>query len=37
MSSGISKCGIRMSGTIITGCRDWFRPVIFKVERMEND
>jgi uncharacterized repeat protein (TIGR04076 family) len=29
--------GIRQSGTVITGCRDWFRPVIFKVERMDND
>jgi len=29
--------GIRQSGTVITGCRDWFRPVIFKVERLNND
>jgi uncharacterized repeat protein (TIGR04076 family) len=29
--------GMRQRGTVITGCRDWFRPVIFKVERMEND
>ena len=29
--------GIRYRGSIITGCRDWFRPVIFKVERIEND
>ncbi len=28
--------GIKTAGTTITGCRDWFRPVIFKVERMEN-
>jgi uncharacterized repeat protein (TIGR04076 family) len=27
--------GIRPRGTLITGCRDWFRPVIFKVERIE--
>ncbi len=37
MSSGISKCKSRLSGTIIAGCREWFRPVIFKVERMEDD
>jgi len=29
--------GIRKHGTVITGCRDWFRPVIFKVERMDHD
>ena len=29
--------GIRQRGTVITGCRDWFRPVIFKAERMEDD
>lgn len=29
--------GIKQHGTIITGCTDWFRPVIFRVERMEND
>jgi len=29
--------GIKQRGTLITGCRDWFRPVIFKVERMENE
>ena len=28
--------GLRQPGTIITGCTDWFRPVIFKVERVEN-
>jgi uncharacterized repeat protein (TIGR04076 family) len=22
-------------GTVITGCTDWFRPVIFKVERID--
>jgi uncharacterized repeat protein (TIGR04076 family) len=27
--------GIRQHGTLITGCTDWFRPVIFKVERMD--
>ena len=29
--------GIRQSGTIICGCTDWFRPVIFKVERIGDD
>lgn len=27
--------GIRQHGTLITGCTDWFRPVIFKVERID--
>jgi uncharacterized repeat protein (TIGR04076 family) len=26
--------GMKQRGTLITGCTDWFRPVIFKVERM---
>lgn len=37
VASGGNMPGIRQSGTVITGCRDWFRPVIFKVERMNND
>ena len=37
VTSGGNMPGIKLSGTIITGCKDWFRPVIFKVERMEND
>lgn len=28
--------GMKQRGTVTTGCTDWFRPVIFKVERMEN-
>jgi uncharacterized repeat protein (TIGR04076 family) len=28
--------GMKQRGTLITGCTDWLRPVIFKVERMEN-
>jgi len=28
--------GFKRRGTAITGCTDWFRPVIFKVERMDN-
>jgi uncharacterized repeat protein (TIGR04076 family) len=27
--------GMKSRGTTITGCTDWFRPVIFKVERMD--
>jgi uncharacterized repeat protein (TIGR04076 family) len=27
--------GLKQGGTILTGCRDWFRPVIFKVERLD--
>jgi uncharacterized repeat protein (TIGR04076 family) len=27
--------GMRQPGTVLTGCRDWCRPVIFKVERLE--
>jgi uncharacterized repeat protein (TIGR04076 family) len=37
MAMGGNMPGIRQSGTFIVGCTDWFRPVIFKVERMEND
>lgn len=37
VASGGNIPGIKAIGTIITGCKDWFRPVIFKVERMEND
>ena len=37
VASGGNMPGIRQRGTVITGCRDWFRPVIFKVERMDND
>ena len=28
--------GMRQRGTAITGCTDWSRPVIFKVERIES-
>jgi len=27
--------GMKRRGIAITGCTDWFRPVIFKVERMD--
>ena len=29
--------GYKERGMAITGCSDWFRPVIFKVERMKDD
>ena len=32
---GANIPGIKYPGTVITGCTDWFRPVIFKVERIE--
>ena len=27
--------GIKEPGTVIAGCTDWFRPVIFKIERID--
>ena len=27
--------GFRQKGTTIAGCTDWFRPVIFKIERID--
>jgi uncharacterized repeat protein (TIGR04076 family) len=36
VASGGNMPGIRPHGTIITACRDWFRPVYFKVERTED-
>ncbi|MFX1284202.1 MAG: TIGR04076 family protein [Promethearchaeota archaeon] len=32
---GSDMPGLKQRGTVITGCTDWFRPVIFKVERIE--
>jgi uncharacterized repeat protein (TIGR04076 family) len=34
VTSGANMVGIKQSGIIITGCTDWFRPVIFKIERI---
>ena len=34
---GADMPGLNQPGTIITGCTDWFRPVLFKVERLEDD
>jgi len=36
VASGSDIVGMRQPGTVITGCTDWFRPVIFKVERIES-
>jgi uncharacterized repeat protein (TIGR04076 family) len=37
VAAGADMPGFRRRGTVITGCTDWFRPVIFEVERMEDD
>ena len=34
LAYGGSMPGMRKPGTLIVGCTDWFRPVIFKVERL---
>ena len=35
VAMGANMPGIKQPGTVISGCTDWLRPVIFKVERME--
>ena len=37
VAMGADMPGLRRLGAVITGCTDWFRPVIFKVERMASD
>jgi uncharacterized repeat protein (TIGR04076 family) len=37
IAMGADIPGIRQPGTVITGCTDWLRPVIFKIERMDED
>ena len=37
VAMGANMPGIRQPATVITSCTDWFRPVIFKVERIAND
>ena len=32
---GANMVGLKQSGVTITGCTDWFRPVIFKIERLK--
>jgi uncharacterized repeat protein (TIGR04076 family) len=34
-ATGADPPWIKQRGTIIVGCMDWFKPVIFKVERLE--
>jgi uncharacterized repeat protein (TIGR04076 family) len=36
IATGGNIPGYRRPGTVITGCTDWFRPVVFKVERVES-
>lgn len=35
IASGGNIIGMKQEGVTITGCSDWFRPVIFKIERLE--
>ncbi len=37
LATGANMPGSRRRGCAVTGCTEWFRPVIFKVERMEDD
>jgi uncharacterized repeat protein (TIGR04076 family) len=34
IATGSDPAWIKQPGTSIAGCNDWFRPVIFKVERL---
>ena len=34
---GSSMPGINRPGTLISSCQEWFRPVIFRIERLESD
>jgi len=35
VASGADMIGAKRNGTTIAGCTDWFRPVIFKIERLD--
>ena len=35
VAAGADMPGMKQKGIVITGCTDWFRPVIFKVERID--
>ena len=35
VAAGADLPWIKQRGTIIVGCTDWFKPVIFKVEQLE--
>ena len=34
VSSGGNTIGAKQPGFVVAGCNDWFRPVIFKIERL---
>ena len=36
LMSGGNFYWVKQKGTAISGCTDWFRPVIFKIERIES-
>ena len=35
VASGANLIGAKQPGFVIAGCNDWFRPVIFKIERLD--
>ena len=37
VASGGEMPGMKQPGTVIAGCTDWSRPVLFKIERIEDD
>ena len=37
VAAGAKVPWIKPRGTAIVGCQDWFKPVIFKVERIEDE
>ena len=37
VAMGADVPGVKQPGVILAGCSDWCRPVIFKVERVENE
>ena len=36
LMSGANYYWVKQKGVTISGCTDWFRPVIFKIERIES-
>jgi len=34
VASGANMIGAKQPGIVLAGCNDWFRPVIFKIERL---
>jgi uncharacterized repeat protein (TIGR04076 family) len=37
VATGSDRPWLKQRGVNLSGCTDWFRPVIFKIERMEGD